>query len=59
MQLTPSHTSQSTQDSNSCLNQMTNNYISETYDGMPANNPKKKKATKKAVQIKILNAKNL
>lgn len=37
---------------------MTNNYISETYDGMPANNPKKQK-TKKAVQIKILNAKNL
>lgn len=32
---------------------MTDNYISETYDGMPANNQKK------AARIKMLNAKNL
>ena len=32
---------------------MTNNYISETYDGMPA------KKKKKAACIKMLNAKNL
>lgn len=53
MQLTPSHTSQRTQDSNSCLNQMTNNYISETYDGMPANNPKKNKKQKKLYKLKF------
>ena len=34
---------------------ITNNYISETYDGMPANNPRKKKAA----HIKILTAKTL